>query len=112
MAIQYLRDAQSKEKQQAEKISTHMLKLKEIDREQVELRKRLEFLDTHRKETLSLLREEQDELTRVQGVMVDLQNEVRKIENSPPLLAEESQTLDKMQALLENNRKELSSFEF
>ncbi|XP_071922022.1 uncharacterized protein [Coffea arabica] len=111
-ATQHLRDAQSKERQQVEKISTHMLKLKEIDREEVELRKRLEFLDTHRKETLSLLREEQDELTRVQGVMVDLQNEVRKIENSSPLLAEESQTLDKMQALLENNRKELSSFEF
>ncbi|XP_071936559.1 uncharacterized protein [Coffea arabica] len=111
-ATQHLRDAQSKERQQAEKISTHMLKLKEIDREEVELRKRLEFLDTHRKETLSLLREEQDDLTRVQGVMVDLQNEVRKIENSPPLLAEESQTLDKMQALLESNQKELSSFEF
>lgn len=75
-ATQHLRDAQSKERQQAEKISTHMLKLKEIDREEVELRKRLEFLDTHRKETLSLLREEQDDLTRVQGVMVDLQNEV------------------------------------
>ena len=54
--IQYLRNTQNKEKQQAKKISMHILKLKEIDRKEVELRKWFEFLDIHRKKTLSLLR--------------------------------------------------------
>ena len=54
----------------------HMLKFKKIDRGEVELRKRLESLDTHRKEILSLLRKEQDQLIQVQDRMVDLRNEI------------------------------------
>ena len=86
-----------------------MLKLKKIDRKEVELKKRLEFLDIYRKETLSLLWKEQYEFIWIQNRMADLWNEIWKIEDSLPLFSEESQILDKMQALLESNRKELLS---
>lgn len=106
-----LKDAESIEKKQAAKISSHMTTLTNVDREEAELKDRLAKLDAQRKETLSLVQKDQEELSQVQANIAHLKEELRRIGNSTPLSPEDSETLEKMEKLLETNRQELSHFE-
>ncbi|KAL3537741.1 hypothetical protein ACH5RR_001107 [Cinchona calisaya] len=77
---------------------------------QVELKKQLGFLEARRKDTFSMLKKDQEELSQIETNITNLKEEVSKIENSTPLQAEESKTFEKMKELLETNRQELSDF--
>ncbi|KAL3513062.1 hypothetical protein ACH5RR_025779 [Cinchona calisaya] len=55
---QSLKDAKDFGKKQATKISSHVAKLANIDREEAKLKKQLDLLDAQRKETLPLLQKD------------------------------------------------------
>ena len=116
---QCLEDATALEIDQAAKVSSCKVKLEQISKEEAKLKeeldnlqKRLDHLDAEKKKSFVSLQKHQDELTQAGARVTELRVDVIKIENSTPLLAEESETLQKMKGLLETNRQELSEFKF
>ncbi|KAL3532901.1 hypothetical protein ACH5RR_006422 [Cinchona calisaya] len=87
------------ENEQIVKISSCKTELANIDREEAELKKQLDLLDARRKNTLLMLKKDQEEFSHLETNLTNLKEEVSKIENSSPLQANESESFEKMKEL-------------
>ena len=105
-----LNDAESQEQNQVAKIKWSEAKLVDIDLEEAKLKQRLDILAMERKEISSSIGSDQEALSQLQASMSSLKEEINKMETSIPLQKKESETMKKMQELLEKNRVELIDF--
>ncbi|KAL3497927.1 hypothetical protein ACH5RR_040659 [Cinchona calisaya] len=95
LVTQRLGDAETLEREQIAKI-LHKTELSNMDHEEVKLNKQLGLLDARRKDTFSILKKDQEELSQVETNLTNLKEEVSKIDNFTTLHAKESKIFEKI----------------